>query len=444
MNIKGRRYVFVCALWPWMGLNAQTVDLSADLSTAADTPEASVAAEIGSICSRLSALPSRSDDQNQLLSACTELGDASNDFDERVSGLVAISAKASTAQMTTSTRTALGDNTNFIGQRLNALRKGLAFQDVATVNLYYNDMQFADVNLHRVNGGGAGSDEGDSGFSGYLNGDYSIAEQTANDYLAGYESDAFSLTAGGDTRIANQGVVGVALHYLSNSLDLSHGQGELEGSGLGLIVYGSYFPADDWFFEASLHSGSSSYDMSRRVDFTINNIAFNETAKSSTDAKQSGFSFGGGKDITLNNGALLAFSGQLNYLISDIDAYAESGGGGFDLNIESQEIKQTLVGLSVQLTKAMSTASGVFIPSIRLSLIKDFSADEQDVTASFVSDPDNAPFSFSTPTRDSSYAELAVGSSFYLVSGAAIFAQLETLQLLDDYDQLTFSFRHRS
>jgi len=83
-----------------MSANAQTIPLSANLATSSSTPESAVAAEMSGICSRLGGIGSRTrtPDQVQLFSVCTELGNASNDFSERVTGLVAISAKTATAQ----------------------------------------------------------------------------------------------------------------------------------------------------------------------------------------------------------------------------------------------------------------------------------------------------------------------------------------------------------
>jgi len=445
VRILGCRFLMVSAiaLWPWLGLNAQTINLSADLSTTADTPEASVAAQMSGICSRLSGLSTTTTGQAQLLSACTELNDASNDFSERVNGLVAVSAKASTAQVTAATRNTLGNQGTFVGQRLNALRKGLALEGLSGVSFHLNEQLLVDEPAWGYSGGAAGDEDGASGFSGYVNGGFSVSEQAATSHLVGYDADAFSVLLGGDYRLSRNAVAGMGVHYLTNTLDLSHNQGQLDGDGYGLLFYGSYFPEDDWFIEASLHVGSSSYDMSRKVDFSINNINFNEVADSATDADVFELSFSGGYDMALEGGLQLLLSGELRYLASEIDAYSETGGGGFDLSLASQEIEQTLLTLSMQFNKAISTANGVVIPSFRFSLINDLSADEQDITASFVNDPGNVPFTFTTPTRDSFYVELAAGVSIYLVNDAAVYAQVESVQLLDDYEQLALSFGYR-
>ncbi|VAW85207.1 hypothetical protein MNBD_GAMMA16-2204, partial [hydrothermal vent metagenome] len=414
------------------------------------TPESAVAAEMSRICSRLDALGSLTSDQAQLRSACTELGNASNDFDERVTGLVAISAKTATAQWTTATRTSLGDQGNLLVQRLSALRKGLDMQSLSGLSLYINDRQLVGSSSNRITGGSAGAlgseDETKkemSDFGFYVKNSIAISEQKTGNNLAGFEANAFSLLGGGDYRYKDEAVAGVAFNYTRNDLDLAQGQGELEGNGYGLVAYGSYFPAPAWFLDGSVHLGSGSYDLSRNINFTVNSLQFNEVANSSTDVSQLGLAFGGGYDILLEQGGQIELGGQFSYTTSEIDGYRESGAGGFNLNISSQEIKQTRITLSAQFSQAISTSRGVFIPMVRGAFVTDLSADEQTISADFVSDPGSASFSFVTPSRDSTYLELAFGGSFYFVNGAAVFVQLETLQFIDDYEQLSFSLGYR-
>jgi len=445
--------VFTVGVLFGVSVNAQTIDLSADLSTnlltSPNTPENAVAAEMSRICTRLggASLPR---DQAQLRSACTELGNAANDVDERVTGLVAISAKTSTAQWTTSTRTSLGDQGNLLGQRLSALRKGLEIQSLSGVSLYINDQQLAGHSSERITGGSAGAlglkeEESieESPFSFYLKNSIAISEQKTSNNLAGFKANAFSFLGGGDYRFTDDVVAGAALNYLSNDLDLANSQGKLEGTGFGLIAYGSYFPGQAWFLDGSVHLGTGSYDLSRNIDFTINAVPFSEVARSSTDVNQMGITFGGGYDIVLDQGGQIELGGQFSYVSSEVDGYRETGAGGLNLNIASQEIQQTLITLSAQFSKALSTKIGVFIPMVRGAFVTDLSADEQTIAADFVSDPDNGSFSFVTPSRDSVYLELAAGGSFYFINGAAVFVQLETLQLISDYAQWTFNMGYR-
>ncbi len=440
--------VFTIFIWSGMTVYAQTIPLSANLTTPANTPESAVAAAINPICSSLGQLASLTLDQAQLRAACVQLGSASNDFDERVTGLVAISAKTATAQVTTTTRTSPGDQGNLLGQRLSALRRGLEIQSLSGLNLYLNEQKLAGSSPGMITGGAAGggalgSETENSAFSAYFNGNITISEQATTANLAGFEADAFSLLGGGDYRFSDKGVAGVALTYLSNDLNLEHNQGQLEGQGYGIIAYGNYFPSSAWFLEGSVYAGSGSYDLSRNIDFMINTRQFTETARSTTDTNQTGLSLGGGYDMQFANGTQIELSGQFSYATSEVDGYKETGGGGFNLNISAQEIEQTLLTLSAQFSKAFSTTRGVFIPIVRASFIADLNADEQKITANFVSDPGSTAFSFNTPSRDSSYLELAAGGSYYFMKGAAIFAQLETLQLIEDYDQLTVSFGYR-
>jgi len=251
------------------------------------------------------------------------------------------------------------------------------------------------------------------------------------------------LLGGGDYRFKDLAVAGVAINYVSNDLDLAHDQGELEGTGFGLVAYGSYFPASAWFLDGSVHLGSGSYDLSRTINFTVNSVNFNEVANSSTDVSQLGLALGGGYDIVLEQGGQIELGAQFSYTSADVDGYQESGADGLNLNISSQEIEQTLITLSAQFSQAFSTSRGVFIPMVRGAFVADLSADEQTISADFVSDPGSASFSFVTPSRDSTYLELALGGSFYFINGAAVFVQLETLQFIDDYEQLIFSLGYR-
>ncbi len=452
INDYAKRIAAIGVLAVCGAAHGQNIDLTVDLSTTTNTPEAAVGVALSDICTRLTGQPDLDDNQQQLLNTCTSLTDPDLDFEERLAGLEAVSAKASTASNVLTTRIPFGQHGNdAVKQRISALRQGMTGFSLSRLsfNIAGEELPatlFSDALSDRQRGGGAGDVLGleDSGqLSGFISGNLTFAEQTETSTIAGFDADAISLVAGADYRFNDRSFAGVAIGFVNNDVDLADNGGAVDGDGLSLTFYGSYSPAQNWFIDATAYLGSGNYDLVRRINYTVNNTATDETAKSSTDSDQTGLSVSASYEYLLKNGMSMEFLGLLNYSSSDIDGYTESNAGGLNLRVEGQTIDSLALSLSAQLQKSFSLARSVITPQATISLINELENDGQDVAASFVSDPAGARFAYRTPDRDGNYITIAVGAAMTYEGGAASFVQLETLQLLDDYDQFTITAGYR-
>ena len=94
-------------------------------------------------------------------------------------------------------------------------------------------------------------------------------------------------------------------------------------------------------------------------------------------------------------------------------------------------------------SKAFSFKWGVLIPQINVNYIYEFIDDGEAINATFVSDPFNTQFVFTTEERDTSYFTTAIGIVTLLPGGFTAYLQNETYLQMDNYKQSVWSLGAR-
>lgn len=432
-----------CSAWV---VHSQTIDLTVDLATPTNTPEAAVNAALADICSRLSGQSGLPPDTQDLVSICTLLTDNDLDFNVRLRALRAVSSKASSAETNLSTRTPFGWNGDSIGRRIAALQRGATGFSLADLQLQIEHKIIPADALLPQRGGAAGDALGSeftTRWGGFLSGNLAFGSQDETPTEEGFDANSQLLVAGVDYRPDDRHFVGAALGIASNDVDLLDSRGSLEGLGYNVTLFGAFFPAQKWYLEGTAHIGQGDYDLTREINFTASSTTVNRTGNSSTQSSQLGFSATLGTEYLLTNGALADFTAMLNVSSADIESFDESNAAGLNLHIEDQSIDTRSLHFAVDLRKAFSQRWGVITPNATAVMVYELETGGQDIAAHFLADPGAARFSYPTANRDDMYFAFSLGTSMTYAKGASSFLQVTNLMGLENYEQITFSWGYR-
>ena len=125
--------------------------------------------------------------------------------------------------------------------------------------------------------------------------------------------------------------------------------------------------------------------------------------------------------------------GRLEYIHLDIDSYNETGAGGLNLTIRSQDIDSLQSALGAQISYAISTPVAVLVPQVRGEWRHEFEDDSRSVTARYTSDPFNTFFTIPTDDPDRDFFAVGVGLSAVFARGIGAFVRYETILGLRDF-----------
>jgi len=438
-------------------LSAIIIDIS--VATNSNTPEAAVANILNDtpdgVCATLNSISGElTSDQNHMLVFCDALSAA----DESTTGpaYTALSARSFTSITSYSANSFTSFDIGDIAKRLASLRRSANITTSKSAALFNTDSPstqlFANENNSQARdggatGGGASADEAgglnDNRLSGFITGTFDDATQDETSTLAGYESSVNYLFAGLDYRFSDSIFAGVAFKTLSGDISLDQNTGAIDISDNSFSIYGSYYNTQNIYFQSSLTFGQSAYDISRKIDFTLNNVDFNETAVSNPDGNGFSFSLSSGYEhYYIDTGITTVTDISLAYAKNDIDAFTEKAAQGFNLNVNEQSIESLTSKVGIQVSKAVSTSFGVVLPEFSAAWKHEFNTDGEEVGAAFSIDPAKT-FSFTTDERESDFFLTSIAASVVLPHGIMGFIQYEKLFGIDNYDKSTLNIGAR-
>ncbi len=444
--------------------SALSIPITFTVVSDGNTPEAAVANALRNpdndgtgVCGTIRGTANPSADQLHMLRLC----DALDAVTESQTGpaYTALSARSITS-LTSFTANSFISSMNIgdIAKRLAALRRSAANSTRLNTALLNNNTPFSDMASLYANGqtgGGASADaikntsENDAGglndnrLSAYISASTSDADQNETSTLAGYESSVTSFLVGLDYRFSHNMFAGMAIKTLNGDIDLDRNTGTVDVTNNSLSFYGSYYPSENIYLQTTLTAGQGSFDITRRMDFTLNNVAFSEIAKSSPDGSGYSFSMSGGYDYYFTGTGISTVTDvTLGYASADIDEFAESGAQGFNLTVAEQSIESMTSKIGIQISKSISTSFGVILPEFGASWTHEFKADGEDIVAAFTIDPANA-FRFTTDERDSDFFVFSLATSIILPHGVMGYIQYEKVFDIVDYDVGTLNIGAR-
>ena len=421
------------------------IDIIFDVSSATNTPEAAVASAMADFCPRLQELPTPSAETARLAEVCLAVENAPQT--ETREAYHDLSARSATSILSLMTHGPLSQPVKVIGKRLAALRRASADSTNAKLDSQSDHdlspggqeiLSFGDVN-----GGSAGSETLASNWGGFLTTSYTSADQDETQTLAGYNADTYSVVLGVDYRFGNNRFAGVAARLGTTNADLDGNSGSLDALDGNITLYSSMFITDKLFLDATAHYGAAKFDLDRKLDFTAGAVSVKETAKSDTRGDQYGASLGAGYEWQLAKAVSTQFLANVRYNSASIDGYKESDASGVNLKINDLDFETLTSKLGLQLSVPFSLSWGVLVPQVNAYWLHEFKTDGEKVQASFLADPFNTQFAFTSDDLDEDYYNASVGVALTMPRGFNMFVQYETYLDYDNYEKSVVSLGAR-
>ncbi len=251
---------------------------------------------------------------------------------------------------------------------------------------------------------------------------------------SGYKFNTAGLTIGVDYRFTDSFVGGVAFGYSDNNVNIRGNSDKLDANGLTATIYGSYYPTDTFYLDASVTWGSNDYDQRRQVEYTLSEVGsvVTETFKAGYDGDQTGFTFGSGYDF-FKNGWTFGPTLFVEYVDITIDPYDEklvdSGGTGFALgwatHIKKQSYDSLIPSIGFQFSKAWSKSWGVIVPQGHISWAKELKNDDTVISGYFLGDTGQVNFDLLTDALDEDFFKAGIGFSAMFQNNKSAFLMVD-------------------
>ncbi|MFT3805363.1 autotransporter domain-containing protein [Arenimonas sp.] len=253
------------------------------------------------------------------------------------------------------------------------------------------------------------------------------------DVTPGYDSDITGLTIGFDYRKSDSIIFGGTIGYTKQTDDLLGREGELDTHGYSVSLFGTWYKADSWYTDAVLSWGRNTYEAERWINYTLTGpggtiTVIDQHARSESDGDSLTFAATVGRDFNKNGWGfgpylrLLYTRLEFDEMVEETDA---GPGSGLALVVDARELTSFSGVLGGKLTYAHSTSWGVMIPHVQLEWQHEFKDDPSQVTAHFLFDPSETPFTVTGDSLDTDYLRLGFGMSFVLTKGRSGFFMFE-------------------
>ncbi len=364
-----------------------------------------------------------SEGQKGLLATCRDLAqDTAENRADLVNQAVPLNQKPNTRYAVELPHVQF-DNVLF---RLTELRHGGPALSASGINLDWGGKRISGSDLARMmrelTGGGAGGDGvADSGRLGlFLSGGLGTGDRDATPREKGFGFDSYGLTGGLDYRFGDSLILGAALGYGSTEAEFDGNPDATDVDGWSALVYGTWFPDEAFYLDWVLSAGRSNFDVRRFDPFS------GLTARADTDGRQYALSFGGGYELS-RNGWTFGPHARVEYARVDVDGYRESAVAGNEYVFDDQDATSLRTTLGAQISYAVSSAYGVFLPQARIDWTHEFQNDSSLVTAYLANDPTLTPVSLRTDEPDRDYAHLSLSVSAVFAGGTSGFISYEKL-----------------
>jgi outer membrane autotransporter protein len=258
-----------------------------------------------------------------------------------------------------------------------------------------------------------------------------------------YDFDIDGLTVGVDYRASDKLIFGGTLGYTRQDNDLTDGRGSLGTKGWSASAYGTWYQQSSWYVDGVLSYGRNSYDIERRVRYTITGpggtTSIDQTGHASGDGDSLSFALSLGRDF--NKGAwgfgpyLRAIYSRMNFDPMQEEFDESIPGFGYALELETRDLTSLTSTLGGKLTYAHSTSWGVVIPHLQLEWQHEYQADPAEVEARFLHDPTGTPFTLHGDPIDTDFFRFGLGMSFVMAKGRSGFFYYERLISRERFSQ---------
>lgn len=212
-------------------------------------------------------------------------------------------------------------------------------------------------------------------------------DKDTNTYETGYNFDQRSFTVGADYRFSDTFTAGLSASYGDTKLDFEEAQGTLKAKAWVGTVYGLWSVSDRIQVTGLLAYGRIKYAGDRTISYaeptgpSINRIAHSDTHGDQFEGTlTASYSMAGGDGWSY--GPSLSLSGRT----LDLNAFEETGASGLNLSFAKQSTDSVQVIAGFDVSKAISTQTGIVSPYARIQGIYETRDNRRDVRIKYVAD----------------------------------------------------------
>lgn len=281
--------------------------------------------------------------------------------------------------------------------------------------------------------GGAASDDdigAGVGLGAYVNGSISVGEVDGDLNQRSADLSTNAVTVGADYQLSANTIIGTAIGLTNSETNFNSEEGGVDMSAVNWLLYGTYYQESRGYLDAVLDIGRTRFDITRQI-----NLPGFERRLASGDTSANIVSLTLGAGFDARAGAFeFGPYGRISFTSANVEAYQEqsdSQGEGFGsvLSLDAHSVQSTTASLGLQLSRAISTSRGVFIPQLRLEAEFEGNENKDGIRATFENDPSQTVFEIQGNPRDNNYINLGLGSTVVLANGTSGYLFYETRQM---------------
>jgi outer membrane autotransporter protein len=350
-----------------------------------------------------------------------------NDPSGATNALQLVSPEQMPSQGIGATRTSF----NAIGGRLAALRAGVRGFQVAGLTNGQPLTSLASLAPPYTGGsaGEAGSEIWER-LGVFVNGNYNTGDVDSAFNQLGYNFNSGTVTAGIDYRFTKDLILGTAFSYTRTESGFDNNGGSLDSNAYTGAFYGTYYATDSLYFDGIATFGGINYDSVRNIQYTLPtdvSRTVNTKAKATPDGEQYSVSLGGGYNFALQEWTLNPYA-RVNYIKLDVDSFKEQGGDGWAMRFGDQTVESVTTTLGSQISYALSTQWGVFLPNVRGEWHHQYKDNSRTIAVAFLGDRTSGlVFDTVTDDPDRNYFTVGTGVSGTFAKGVTAFLNYDTL-----------------
>lgn len=269
------------------------------------------------------------------------------------------------------------------------------------------------------------SDDFGQGWSVFASVDLGKLDRSISLNEAAFDGNTDRLTVGVNYQIIPQVLLGLALNHTSETLDFRDSGSRNDSKMNGALFTSNFSPNAHFSFDGYFGSFKGSTDNLRNIQYSfekqpgvplvIDTLAFGSY---NLDRLISGVS---GNWLWNKNAWSGGIGLGLDQSKTTLEAFTETGGDGFALEIPTRKIKSRTGSLSFSLSKTYSLNWGVLIPNVRAGIRKEYDNPGRRLAVQFAQDATNAPILFDTSDPDTQWGEVGVGVSLVMKKGHQAF-----------------------
>ncbi len=255
-------------------------------------------------------------------------------------------------------------------------------------------------------------------------------EQDRRDNIDGYDVDSWGLVAGIDTEnIAEDLVLGLAFTYGDTEVDSDNANNtKTDIDTYGITLYGDYDLDDRTYLSGQVSYANHDLDTLRTNVGGVSGL----NARGDFDSDQWGLRAELGRDYMVDSGLTLTPNVSANYTYVDIDSYTETGAGGANLNVDTDELHIFELGAGLDASWLHQNADGSYLkPVLSAGVRYDVIGDEVESTSTFT----GGGTAFKTEGFDPAQAtfNLGAGLTYFSTDNWELSAAYD-FEIKEDYD----------